>query len=189
MSWLLGATLIAQAALFVYSAISWLAPGHRIWPPPPHGGWQLYTTWFLSWVSLSGVFLLALFDDNTFGWPLWVRLGAGVPLVALGVVGLAWASGELSLQSTLGLPGRLVRSGPYRWSRNPQYVAACLYLASLVVLSGSRLAAIGCLAVALWFVATPFVEEPWLAERHGEDYAAYREEVPRFLAPRGPRAR
>jgi protein-S-isoprenylcysteine O-methyltransferase Ste14 len=189
MKWLLGVTLAAQGVLFVYSAISWLSPRHRIWPPPPHGGWQLYTTWFLSWVTLSGVFLLAFLDANSFGWPAWLRLGAGVPLLALAVLLLAWGFLELSFRSTLGLEGRLVRSGPYRWSRNPQYVASCLYFAALVLLSGSRLTAIGCLAIGLWFLATPFVEEPWLAERHAEDYEAYRREVPRFFGLRGPRAR
>jgi protein-S-isoprenylcysteine O-methyltransferase Ste14 len=48
-------------------------------------------------------------------------------------------------------------------------------------LSGSHLTAVGCRAVALWFLATPFVEEPWLAERYGAEYEVYRRSVPRFI--------
>jgi protein-S-isoprenylcysteine O-methyltransferase Ste14 len=37
-------------------------------------------------------------------------------------------------------------------------------------------------------VATPFVEEPWLAARYGAEYAAYRRVVPRFFGFRQLRA-
>jgi len=40
------------------------------------------------------------------------------------------------------------------------------------------------LAVGLWFLATPFVEEPWLLAQYGAEYAAYCREVPRFLGVR-----
>ncbi|HEY8154776.1 MAG TPA: isoprenylcysteine carboxylmethyltransferase family protein [Myxococcota bacterium] len=181
MKTLLAITLAAQAILFLFTGLSWLAPAHRIWPPPSRQSWQLYTTWFLSWVSLSGVFLLAVFGRNSLGLPAWLRLGAGLPLLAAGIAAIAWGFRELSIQTTLGASGGLIRSGPYRWSRNPQYVGACCYLISLVLLSGSHLTAIGCLAVAAWFIVTPFVEEPWLAERFGDEYQEYRRSVPRFL--------
>lgn len=141
---LLCGTLGAQLVLFAFTAVSAFAPRYRMWPPPAPRSWQLYTTWILSWVSLSGAC-------------------------------------ALSVPTTLGARGRLVRSGPYRFSRNPQYVGTCAYLASLVLLSGSHLAAVACLAIAPWFLVTPFVEEPWLLERFGEPYARYCAGVPRFL--------
>ena len=188
MAVLLGITLVAQAILLGFTAVSFLAPAHRIWPPPSRNSWQFYATWFLSWVSLSGVFLLALFAGNSLGLPAWLRLGLGVPLLGLGALLIAWGFRELSISTTLGLPGAFVRSGPYRFSRNPQYLGTCLYLASLVALSGSQLAAIGCLAVGLWFLATPFVEEPWLAWRYGAEYDAYWRAVPRFFGFRRTKA-
>jgi protein-S-isoprenylcysteine O-methyltransferase Ste14 len=181
MDWLLAVTLGVQLVLFGFTALSAFAPRHRVWPPPSRKSWQLYATFFLSWVTLSGAFLLALLGGNTLGLPLWLRLGGGLPLLAFGAGFLAWGIRELSVHATLGLEGRLVRSGPYRFSRNPQYLGTCCYLASLALLSGSHLAAVACLAVGLWFAVTPFIEEPWLAERHGEEYARYRREVPRFL--------
>src|SRR5688572_27400414 len=147
MTILLGITLVAQAFLLCFTAVSYLAPAHRIWPPPSRNSWQFYATWLLSWVSLSGVFLLALFAGNSLGLPTWLRLGLGIPLLSLGGFLGAWGFRELSLSTSLGLPGTFVRGGPYRFSRNPQYLGTCLYLASLVVLSGSHLTAIGCLAV------------------------------------------
>jgi protein-S-isoprenylcysteine O-methyltransferase Ste14 len=181
---LLGLTLGAQLILFGFTGVSAFAPDHRVWPPPSRHGWQFYATWFLSWVSLSGVFLLAVLGGNSLGLPTYVRVGAGIPLFGFGVWFIAWGFRELSLQTTLGLEGRLIRTGPYRWSRNPQYVGTCVYLASLALLSGSHLAAIAGFAVAVWFLVTPFVEEPWLAERFGEEYAQYCREVPRFLGVR-----
>lgn len=178
---ILGITLAAQLVLYLFTGVSLLAPRHRIWPPPSRQSWQFYATWFLSWVTLSGVFLLAVLGDNSLGLPRWLRLGAGLPLLLLGSAILLWGFRELTIHTTLGLEGTLIRGGPYRWSRNPQYVGTCLYLASLVLLSGSHLAAIGCAAVAAWFLAAPFIEEPWLAERYGAEYAAYRRAVPRFV--------
>jgi protein-S-isoprenylcysteine O-methyltransferase Ste14 len=184
MATLLGITLAAQAVLFGFTAISFLAPAHRVWPPPSRDSWQFYATWFLSWVALSGVFLLALLGGNSLGLPAWLRAGLGIPLLVLGVRLIAWGFRELTVPTSLGLAGALVRSGPYRFSRNPQYLGTCIYLVGLVVASGSHYAAIGCLKVGLWFAATPFVEEPWLAERFGAEYESYRRAVPRFLGLR-----
>ena len=184
MATLLIITLTAQFVLTVFSAISFLAPRHRVWPPPSRHSWQLYGTWFLSWVSLSGVFLLAVLDTNSMRIPIGLRLGGGIPLIAIGVGLIGWAFHELSIQTTLGARGALIRSGPYRWSRNPQYLGTCIYLISLVLLSGSWFTAVGGLLVGLWFLASPFVEEPWLAEQFGAEYQAYRSTVPRFFGLR-----
>ena len=81
---LLAITLAAQGVLFLFTAVSFVAPARRIWPPPALHSGQVYATGLLSWV-----------------------------------------------------------------------------------------------------LATPFVEEPWLAERHGAEYATYRREVPRFIGLRG----
>ena len=178
---LLAVTLGAQLILFGFTAVSAFLPQHRVWPPPSRHSWQFYATWFLSWVSLSGAFLLAVVGSNTLGLEAWLRFGCGLPLLAFGVWFITWGFRELSVPTSLGLGGHLIRSGPFRWSRNPQYVGTCAYLASLILLSGSTLATIACLAVGAWFAVTPFVEEPWLADRYGEDYVRYCEDVPRFL--------
>ncbi len=184
---LLIVTFAAQLILFGFTGISFFAPGHRVWPPPSRHSWQLYATWFLSWVSLSGVFLLAILDSNSLHLPLALRIGLGVPVLAIGGGLVGWAFRELSVQSTIGVRGPLIRSGPYRWSRNPQYLGTCIYLLSLVLLSGSAFTAAGCLFIGIWFLVSPFIEEPWLSEQFGADYQEYCKAVPRFLGV--PRAR
>ena len=181
MDGLLGVTLAAQLILFIFTGVSFFSPDRRVWPPPSRHSWQFYATWFLSWVTLSGAFLLSLLGENSLGLPIWLRFGAGVPLLFLGGLFVAWGFRELSLHTSLGLGGSLIQSGPYRWSRNPQYVGTCAYLASLALISGSHQAAIACSMVALWFVASPFVEEPWLADEFGDGYIEYCRAVPRFL--------
>jgi len=181
---LLLVTLAAQLVLSAFTAISFFLPSHRVWPPPSRNSWQLYSTWILSWISLSGVFLLAILDTNSMNLPNVIRFGAGVPLLILGVGIIGWAFRELSIQTTLGVGGPLVRSGPYQWSRNPQYLGTCIYLTSLVILSGSWFTAIGSVSIVLWFLASPFVEEPWLAEQFPAEYDAYRSAVPRFFGLR-----
>jgi protein-S-isoprenylcysteine O-methyltransferase Ste14 len=178
---LLLVTLVVQLFLFVSLGVSIAVPKRRIWPPPSRQSWQFYFTWVGSWITLSGAFLLAVLDQNTLGLSLTLRLVVGVPLLLVGAALIAWGSRTLSSHATLGLGGKLIRSGPYRWSRNPQYVGVCAYLASLILLSGSQLTAVACLVVAAWFLLTPFAEEPWLAEQFGTEYEEYRRSVPRFL--------
>ena len=79
-------------------------------------------------------------------------------------------------------PRRLVVRGPYRFVRNPMYVGAATALAgaALYYQSLSLLA-----YVALFIVATHlfvvWYEEPTLSRLFGDDYAAYRVRVHRWL--------
>jgi len=79
-------------------------------------------------------------------------------------------------------PRRLVVGGPYRYVRNPMYLGAGLALggAALVYWSAAVL-----IYVALFLGATHlFVlvyEEPTLARLFGDEYAAYRTRVHRWL--------
>jgi protein-S-isoprenylcysteine O-methyltransferase Ste14 len=89
----------------------------------------------------------------------------------------------LSDHQTLGLQGELITNGPYRYSRNPQYVAEIVTFLSVVLITNSLLAAVICALVVLWFLLAPLAEEPWLARQFGERFDDYRRRVPRFLGP------
>ena len=127
---------------------------------------------------------------------LW-RTGAELapwPLATLGValigIGLALVIWTVSLFARVGQgtlapwdpTSRLVVVGPYRHVRNPMISGV------LTVLLGEA-ALFGSLPVLVWFSAVfavnavyfPLVEEPGLRERFGEDYDAYRANVPRWL--------
>lgn len=82
-------------------------------------------------------------------------------------------------------PRQLVVAGPYRYSRNPMYVAVVLILVGWSVAFGSIALGVYALAIALAFhVRVVFGEEPWLARTHGEKWTRYCRQVPRWLGAR-----
>jgi protein-S-isoprenylcysteine O-methyltransferase Ste14 len=87
-------------------------------------------------------------------------------------------------------PRELVTTGVYRLSRNPMYVAVMLVLCGWALGYRSRPVAIYALAVMVAFhLRVVFGEEPWLAQRHGEQWARYRSQVPRWFGIRRDGAR
>ena len=84
-------------------------------------------------------------------------------------------------------PRVLVVCGPYRWVRNPMYVAMLTILLGEVMLSASaRLLAYGAVVFAAFHLFITLYEEPKLASLFGDKFAAYRARVPRWI-PRAPR--
>ena len=90
----------------------------------------------------------------------------GVVLLVASVAVLVDAYVRLALAP----PGRLVRSGVYRWGRHPMYLAAtaALVAEAFVLRRGVLLAAAGAYGVAVFALAR-FWEEPQL-RRQFEDY-------------------
>lgn len=81
---------------------------------------------------------------------------------------------------------RLVVGGPFRWVRNPGYVAvdALLLGQALFFASPALLLYAGLVALA-FHVFVLLYEEPTLREAYGEEYEAYCRRVPRWI-PRPP---
>jgi protein-S-isoprenylcysteine O-methyltransferase Ste14 len=115
-----------------------------------------------------------------------VAMVVGPTLLVAGVVLEAWALGTLLRRRTSPAPWQpttvLVTSGPYRWSRNPVYLAdAVIYLGgalwvnSLPVLPGLPVA----VALAQWLAIMP--EERYLEGLFGRGYREYRKRVRRWL--------
>lgn len=81
----------------------------------------------------------------------------------------------------------LVAAGPYRRVRNPMISAVAAVLAGEAALFGS-------VPLAIWFGAFLLanhaffllVEEPGLERRFGEEYRAYKRDVPRWIPRRTP---
>lgn len=82
-------------------------------------------------------------------------------------------------------PRRLVAAGPYRWVRNPIYLAALLIVAgeAWLFFSPALLAYAAALAVAFHLLVTCY-EEPALRARFGQPYQTYRRTVRRWLPGR-----
>jgi protein-S-isoprenylcysteine O-methyltransferase Ste14 len=116
---------------------------------------------------------------------------AGLPLLAAGTALLLWCVRDFYVagRGTLAPwspPARLVVVGLYQLSRNPMYVAVVLILCgwALAYASGTLWIYAGIVAVA-FHVRTVWFEEPWLAARYGDEYAAYTARVRRWLGVRG----
>jgi protein-S-isoprenylcysteine O-methyltransferase Ste14 len=135
-----------------------------------------------------GLLALAVLGWNSFAFDHWLRYPLGAALFAAGgYLGLGGFL-RLGVERSLGHAGELVDSGPYRFSRNPQYVGALLAFAGLNLICNSALGLLATLLAGVWWLSLPFAEEPWLREKLGARYDGYAARVPRFLGVRRPRA-
>jgi protein-S-isoprenylcysteine O-methyltransferase Ste14 len=93
----------------------------------------------------------------------------------------SWSFKTFGLLATIGLGDKLITTGPYQYSRNPQYLGDILHIVGFMVITNSwRTWIIGVLGMVLNMLA-PFTEKPWLEERYGDAYLEYKKRVPRFI--------
>jgi protein-S-isoprenylcysteine O-methyltransferase Ste14 len=107
-------------------------------------------------------------------------------LLAAGFGLIAWSMGLFTRAGTSPLPMRpaaaLVRSGPYRWSRNPMYLGMLLLYAGVALLFDVFWALVLTPlvpALVVWLVIRR--EERYLEERFGGEYRRYQEQVRRWI--------
>lgn len=118
-------------------------------------------------------------DGTNLRWAGWV-------LVAAFVLWNGWTLAVMRSNRTAVLPGgatRLVlRSGPFRLSRNPLYLGLIVLDVGLALLARSlwALVLVPVGVVALWWGAIR-PEERYLAEKFGAEYDAYRAKARRWL--------
>ncbi len=121
------------------------------------------TVVFASVLSVGGLAFVAFSGWNLF------RSGRGVP----------YGDVVKSLQTRF-----LVRTGPYRFSRNPMILGYVLILSSVGLYMGSIAGTLVVPVIALVLLSMwiRFVEERRLEQRFGEEYRSYQRTVP-FLIP------
>jgi len=119
---------------------------------------------------------------------------AGAVVTGAGCVVLLQAFGRFVLEG-VGTPAppapteRLVVGGLYRYVRNPMYLALqAVIIGQVLLLDRPLLLCYAAVVAAATIAFTRFYEEPALARRYGEQYAAYRQAVPGWL-PRRPSRR
>ncbi len=155
--------------------------------PRPHPG-----VYFPPPLIFVAGFLLALALER---WVVSLRLDerwrpvltpAGWLLIALGVGLMAWAVLTFTRARTTVLPYRpasqVVSSGPFRFSRNPIYVADTLIYAGMSLLTRMAwpLVVLPFVLVALYALVIKR-EERYLGEAFGTEYAEYRRRVRRWV--------
>lgn len=84
--------------------------------------------------------------------------------------------------------GKLTKAGPYRWSRNPQYVGWFLFLLGYALNDWSLWCLAALLAIAISLHLLVLVEEEHLLGTFGEQYVDFCRQVPRYAGRGQPAA-
>jgi len=165
-------------------AYSILHPENRLWPPPGRGLWEFWAILGVDTICTVGVPVVGLLDRGSLGIESPLAFPLGVLLILFPPLLVVWAMMALGLSQSFGLKGGLVVAGPYKYSRNPQYVGFVLMLVGVILVTDSAQAFVTGSLVILLLLLAPFSEEPWLREQFGRRYDEYCEGVPRFLGLR-----
>jgi len=117
---------------------------------------------------------------------------AGLILLAAGVVVLVQSFARFVLEG-LGTPApvapteQLVIGGPYRYVRNPMYLAVAATIVGQALVLGQLILVLYAVAFAIAVAAfVHWYEEPTLRRQFGEQYEAYRHAVPAWRPRRTP---
>ncbi len=156
-------------------------PSARIWPPPSNRSWQYFLTWILFYLAFGLNTLLIFFNWNSWQLSGSERFIIGIPLILIGAILLLWGIRTLGIKNTSGSASGFVMSGPYRFTRNPQYLGDMILFIGLSCCTNSLYLWITHILLILVFIATPIAEEDWLIEQYGEVYRKYLGETSRFL--------
>ena len=140
-------------------------------------------------LGLAAVFLAFLMPHFVlnYGFPMVVVPDTaievvGMSIMALGLAGCLWPLTHFSKGMWTGRKQpELVTSGPYRFSRNPQYLTYFFFLAGYAVMGRTMLAWVA--LVLYWIVVhlIVLIEEEHLQRRFGDAYRSYKQATPRYL--------
>jgi protein-S-isoprenylcysteine O-methyltransferase Ste14 len=178
---LFAVALIAELGAAVCVLFSIIFPQKRIWPPPHIKTWQSNLMRMLFSISGIGVILLGLVDWGNFFIPNWLRFAIGIPIWLAGNVLAIWAFAVLGFKKSYGDTNELICRGPYKFSRNPQYVGFISGLIGWGLLASSGYTILVSIAGSLALFLAPFAEETWLKQHYGSAYLEYQQETPRFI--------
>lgn len=139
----------------------------------------------------AGFVLVALAVDRLLHLPALLpesaRLAVAIPLIVAGIGVTGWSVVHfLRARGTpvpFNPPPRLVRTGPYRYARNPMLTGVFLFLFGLGF--GCNSASLVCFFTPLYVWINVWelkrIEEPELVKRLGEEYVEYRRRTPMFI--------
>ena len=145
-----------------------------------HGGKAFWGLLAILLVGFAGNFVLRWSFP---GWPAPFVLG--LLLVLSGTVLMIWASTEFNRHNTTlkvtEAATTVVKSGPYRYTRNPIYLSMMLAYSGISLVFDSPLALLFVLPIIVLFNQQAKREESYLEGAFGEQYTEYKRRVPRWL--------
>lgn len=183
--WLVVTAVLLNCATVLLSIVR---PDRRVWPPPRRDSWQYVYNGVVSFTGLLGVVALGVLDWESSVFHHAGRFVVGGLLMACGFFAL-WGYLTLGAHASQGFGGELVTRGPYRYSRNPQYVGTIPAVLGYALICNSSYALSAALLVSGWFLLVPFAEESWWREHLGAAYEDYAKETARYLGRRRARGR
>ena len=176
--------IVDIVALFLLlTGIVWsvVRPDRRIWPPPGPRSWQYVVAWICCCAAIGLNACLLFLDWNSWIFAGGLRFILGIPLALIGGLLALWGIVTIGWTNSLGVRDGFIAWGPYRFTRNPQYLGDNVFFLGLSIIANSQLLWITHALLALVFIITPLSEEVWLKEQYGEEYERYRRDTPRFL--------
>ncbi len=180
----LSVVLAADIGLLIVVAVSVFFPKKRIWPPSKKDSWQQSLSWSLFTIVMFGVPLLGILDFESMGSFHWSRYILGAFLFSVGLGIDIWGTRTLTAQQSMGKSGKIITEGPYRYTRNPQYLGFIILYAGLIIAFASVQALLTGVFAIFLFLILPFSEEPWLLQQYGQTFEIYCKHVPRFVGLR-----
>jgi protein-S-isoprenylcysteine O-methyltransferase Ste14 len=132
-----------------------------------------------SW-RLAGPTLDARFLPHGLAW-FWLGTAMVVAGLLFAVAARRHLGGNWSGIVTLKQDHTLTRSGPYRLVRHPIYTGLLLAVLGTAVAEGEWRGLVAFAAVLVAFLRKVRIEEQFMLEAFGEEYARYRREVPALL--------
>lgn len=173
--------LVCLYILLIGSSWSVFFPKKRIWPPPKKASWQYFITWILFYIVFSLNFVILILDWNNWIFSHNYRFFIAIPFIILGSFLFLWGIVTLGTKNTSGIKNQFITLGPYRYTRNPQYLGDILLFLGLTILANSLYLLILHAILSFIFVITTWAEEKWLEEQYGEIYLKYKTQTQRFL--------
>lgn len=144
------------------------------------------------WLDLPPIWLIAMmaliYLDATMiaPWPGYPMPWLGGGVMAAGVALAGWAALGFRAAKTTIIPHQtanaLITTGAFAYSRNPIYLADAIVLSGWALIWGAALPFLF-VAIFIWIINVRFIrpEERRLAEAFGDDFAAYRSTVRRWI--------
>ena len=146
---------------------------------------RLLYSWYAMWafhhipVVLASLFAIWLIPVNRT-----LALTGGLIIFIVGVVMLAMGMIEFrSLRRSTGQDvSKLITTGIYRWSRNPQFIGWFLMLLGISIAGRSGFAlTLTIVFMVVLHLYTIRLAEPYLENMYGEEYRRYKSNTPRYI--------
>ena len=154
----------------------------QIWPPPieKSAATLLCALGIFYFLIVGSIWLCVLQWTNTVLDYSWIRYLGGM-LLGLGLVLYGWSRMYMSKKVEFGNKDRLITEGPYRFTRNPLYVADTFIFVGFALIGNSLLMMILMALLVKIILLLPLIEEPWLLKQYGNQYRDYLEKTPRYF--------